>query len=429
MLAALRQRNFAFLWFGQLISLTGDWVLFVALPFYIYSLTGSTFATGLMFIVQTIPRLVFGSVAGVFVDRWNRKYTMLATELTQAFVLLPLFFVHSQAWLWIVYVFAFTESAISQFFIPAKSAIIPHLLDEAHLLAANSLNSLSQELTRLVGPFLGGILLGLLGLNSVIIVDTASFLISAALIALIALPRLPKKEAATALKKPAASLAKVWHEWVEGMKLVRKDQLVAAIFIVVGVAMVGEGLIEVLLTAYVKLILHGTALVLGWLMTAQAIGGILGSLLIVRLSKYISPKHLITLCGITFGGLIALIANVPVLAIVLPFITIIGIAVIGFFVSLLTLLQSNVADEFRGRIFGTFNTVQAFTMLIGMGLASGLGDRFGVIPMLEVDAAFNILAGILAFALIRTSRKSALAHAAPDMDSVEAREDVLEAYP
>jgi len=76
MLAALRQRNFALLWFGQLISLLGDWILFVALPFYIYTLTGSTLATGIMFMVQTLPRLFLGSVAGVFVDRWNRRRTM-----------------------------------------------------------------------------------------------------------------------------------------------------------------------------------------------------------------------------------------------------------------------------------------------------------------------------------------------------------------
>ena len=165
MLAALRQRNFAFLWLGQVISLIGDWVLFVALPFYVYSLTGSTLATGIMFIVQTIPRIFFGSVAGVFVDRWNRRRTLLIAELAQAIALVPLFLVHSQQWIWIVYIFAFVESTISQFFIPAKSAIIPTLVDEEHLLAANSLNSMSQELTRLVGPLLGGLLLGLLGIR------------------------------------------------------------------------------------------------------------------------------------------------------------------------------------------------------------------------------------------------------------------------
>jgi MFS family permease len=424
MLAALRQRNFAFLWFGQVISLIGDWVLFVALPFYVYTLTGSALATGIMFIVQTIPRIFFGSVAGVFVDRWNRKRTMFIAELSQALALVPLFLVHSQQWIWIVYIFAFVESIISQFFIPAKSAIIPNLVDEEHLLAANSLNSMSQELTRLIGPVLGGMLLGLLGINSVIIVDAASFLISAGMIALISLPAsaTPTKEQNKAAR-PFANVTKVWHEWTEGLQLVRKQQLITGIFVVIGVAMVGEGIIEVLIAPYVKQVMHGNALVLGWLMTAQAVGGIAGSLIIVQLSKIIHPTRLIPLSALIFGPLIIVIANIPVLPVVLPLVTIIGVAVIGFFVSMLTLLQSNVADEYRGRVFGALNTVQAITMLFGMILASGLADRIGIIPMLEVDAVFNILAGILAFFMIR---KVAIPAPVPGVEPGELHE-ILEA--
>src|SRR5258708_6096655 len=188
MFAVLRQRQFAFLWIGQMMSLVGDWVLFVALPFYIYSLTGSSFATGIMFIVQTVPRLCFGSVAGVFVDRWSRKYTMLATNLIEAGLLMTLFLARSSELIWVIYVFAFLDSIVSQFFSPAQTAIIPQLVEEPQLLAANSLNSTSQELTRLVGPFIGGLLLGLFGLNSVIIVDMISFLFSALMISLIVLP-------------------------------------------------------------------------------------------------------------------------------------------------------------------------------------------------------------------------------------------------
>ncbi len=418
MLAALRQRNFAFLWFGQVISMIGDWVLFIALPFYVYTLTGSTLATGMMFIVETIPRLFFGSIAGVFVDRWDRKRTMFIAELSQAFALIPLFLVHSQQWLWIVYIFAFVESTISQFFIPAKSAIIPNLVDEQHLLAANSLNSMSQELTRLVGPFLGGVLLGLLGINSVILVDAVSFLISASMIALISLPSMVARlseQAKVTHSGAVAGISKVWHEWLGGLQLVKKQQLITAIFVVIGVAMVGEGIIEVLFTAYVKQVMHGSALVLGWLMTAQAIGGIIGSLIVVQASKVIRPTRLIPLSALIFGPLIIVIVNIPVLPIVLPLVTIIGVAAIGFFVSLLTLLQSNVDDEYRGRIFGALNTVQAIAMLFGMILASGLGDHLGVITMLEVDAAFNILAdaafnilaGVLAFVMIRKVEKPA----------------------
>src|SRR5437660_1985879 len=98
MFAVLRQRNFACLWTGQIVSLIGDWVLFVALPFYIYTLTGSTLATGIMFIVQTLPRLFFGSVAGVFVDRWIRIYTMWIVKLIMAIIMETIFVVRLLEW-------------------------------------------------------------------------------------------------------------------------------------------------------------------------------------------------------------------------------------------------------------------------------------------------------------------------------------------
>src|SRR5581483_8171195 len=290
MFAVLRQRNFGLLWVGQNISMIGDWVLFVALPFYIFALTGSTLATGIMFIVQTLPRLFFGSVAGVFVDRWNRKHTMVIVNLIQALILVPLFLVHSRDLIWIIYLCAFADSLVSQFFNPAQTAIIPMLVEEKDLLAANSLNSMSQELTRLVGPSLGGLLFGLLGIGSVVTLDLISFLFSAALLSLIvvkarSLPAQQEQQpVSSAGNLLTNSVAKVWQEWRAGMRLVRKEQLVSAIFIIIGIAMIGEGIIEVLFAPYVERVLHGTPQVLGWLMSAQAVGGILGSLLIPRLS-------------------------------------------------------------------------------------------------------------------------------------------------
>lgn len=428
MFAVLRQRNFACLWLGQIVSLIGDWVLFITLPFYIYTLTGSTFATGAMFIIQTIPRLCLGSLAGVFVDRWNRKYTMLITDLIQACALMLLFLVRSPQWIWIIYVFAFIENTVSQFFIPAKTAIIPQLVDEPHLLAANSLNSTSQELTRLVGPLIGGLLFGLFGLKSVVIVDAFSFLFSATMISLITLPtRIIASEKNAASSSASYSLRNVWREWREGLSLVKRQRMVAAIFIVAGVAMIGEGLIDVLLPGYVKTVLRGDALVLGWLMSAQAVGGIAGSLLLVHVSKLISPARLISLCGLIFGGLLVVIALIPILAVVLPLIMIIGISVIGFFVSQITLLQTNVANEYQGRVFGAFNALQAIAMLLGMMLASGLADKIGIVPMVIVDASCNLLAALLAFVLIgaaQQARTTVVSDTEPTTDDILTQESL-----
>ena len=168
MLKILRQRNFFLLWVGQFISIIGDWVLFIALPFYTYSLTGSVLATGAMFIISTLPRLVLGSVAGVFVDRWDRKRTMIVADVLRVGLIAMLLLVRSRDGLWLIYTSAFLESIVSQFFNPAKSAIIPLLVGENDLLPANSLNGLSDALTRLLGSALGGILMGWIGFSSVV---------------------------------------------------------------------------------------------------------------------------------------------------------------------------------------------------------------------------------------------------------------------
>src|SRR5512137_674691 len=118
MLSVLRQRNFFLLWFGQLISVIGDWVLVIALPFYTYNLTGSALASGGMFIVSTLPRLALGSVAGVFVDHWDRKRTMIVADILRVLLTLLLILVRSRDGLWLIYASAFLESLVSQFFNP-----------------------------------------------------------------------------------------------------------------------------------------------------------------------------------------------------------------------------------------------------------------------------------------------------------------------
>ncbi len=221
MLKLLRQRNFSLLWVGQFISIIGDWVLFIALPFYTYSLTGSVLATGAMFIVSTLPRLVLGSVAGVFVDRWDRKRTMIVADVLRVLLILMLLFVRSRDWLWLIYVSAFLESVVSQFFNPAKSAIIPLLVGEKDLLAANSLNGLSDALTRLLGSALGGVLMGWLGFSSVVLLDAGSFLFSALMIVLIVMPARPGRTGCSPgtdrCAAPRSSEAEFWGSGVIGL--------------------------------------------------------------------------------------------------------------------------------------------------------------------------------------------------------------------
>jgi MFS family permease len=388
----------------------GDWVLFIALPVYVYDLTGSALATGGMFIAQTAPRLLFGSIAGVFVDRWDRKRTMIVANLLSAAALLLLLPVHSIADLWLVYLAAFLQASITLFFQPAESALVPTLVGAEHLVHANALIALNWELTRLIAPPLGGMVMALLGLNAVLAIDSVSFLLSAALIALVALPAAERVRPTLERHTHAAGAWRmVWRELSEGFRLVQRDRLVRALFLIIGVAMVAEGIINVLGFPWLKQVLHGDALTRGWMTSAQAVGGLIGGLLIGRVSQRVRPAYLIGLSGIVLGLVSLALINVTALPIDaslwLPVALLLkllqGVPIMGLFVSIDTLLQQSVADRYRGRIFGAYGAISALTMLGGQVAASLLGDRVGLVPVLNWMGIMYLLAGVCALVLLR----------------------------
>ncbi len=400
MRAVLRRRNFALLWAGGLVSSLGDWFLFIALPFYVYDLTGSALATGGMFIAESLPSILFGSIAGVFVDRWDRRRAMILADLSRGALLLLLLFARSAETVWLVYPVTFVQATIGLVFGPARSALIPSLVDEDELMSANSLSFVSTELTRLIGPALGGALLGLLGLVSVVLADSLSFVFSAAMVALIALPPGTTPSPTTPGEGAVSPWAAVWRDFREGLSLLRQNRVVSTLLLTIGIFMVGQGIINVLIVPFVKDVLHGGAVQMGWVVSAQGICGLVGGLALGQFGKAASSVRLIAVGFIATGLLIVATVNAGWLPLVLLFVALVGVAAIGVNVSADTLLQTAVADRFRGRIFAAYGTIQSALVLGGMGLASALGGSLGTVPMLDAAGALGVLSGIVAAVLL-----------------------------
>ena len=397
----LRQRNFSLLWFGGLVSLTGDWMLRIALPAYVFDLTGSTLATGAMFIAATVPNVLLGSMAGVFVDRWDRQRTMVIINLILAVGLLPLLVVRSAELLWIVYVVAFGQSLLAQFFGPAENALLPNLVGEEHLMAANSMNALNNNLARLIGPALGGVLAITLGLTGVALIDAATFLLAALLIALI---RQPDGAKAVAVAETAPRLfSAIWNEWLAGLQMVRSERVLTVLFTIAAITALGEGVLSVLFIPFVTDVLRGEALELGWLMSAQAVGGLLGGMLLARVGSLLKPLRTIGPSALMFGLIDLAIFNYPAFfagfTIALVLFVVVGLPGAAFSASFSTLLQRRVVDSYRGRVFGALNTTIALIMLGGMGLASIAGDVVGIVPVINIQGFGYIVAGLLALRL------------------------------
>ncbi len=497
MLSVLRQRNFALLWCGGLISMTGDWLLLIGLPVYVYALTGSTWVTGSVFTAGFVPEILLGSVAGVFADRWDRRRTMLVSTLLQALTLLPLLAVASRGQLWIVYAVQVVASVLSQFFAPAENALLPRVVGPApeDLLAANALLSLGTNLARLVGSPLGGIVAALLGLHGIVLLDVASFLVAAALIApvRVATPeRAPQPDHATpvtatstmelttssathdtvkvrvyeklslrrwerrlwgrgrlarprvasrtgetpappgrqcadlpvtvdAVEKRGSSGVRplvgaaggVWREWLLGLRLVRGEQTIRTVFAITAIQQVAQGIFVVLFIVFVERVLRGSSVEVGWLRGVQAVGGLLGGAVIGAFGKRVAARRLIGASGILFGLICLAIWNAPLLfpayLLSVALFVAVGIPGVGLGTGTMTLLQTSVDDAYRGRIFGAFTTTSALLQLCGMLLAGALGDRLGVLPVLDAQGALYIMAGLVALLFLpREQRDSVL---------------------
>ena len=290
--AALRQRGLRQLLGASLISATGDWVLRVGLAYYVYVLTGSTLASALILLASFVPQIVLGSVAGVFVDRWDTKRTMIVSNLLLAAGLLPLLAVRHAGQAWIVYAVLAWEGCVQQLFTPAEQALLPQLADDDYLVTANALNGQVRDLSRFVGSAVGGIVAAMGGITALAFIDIASFLVAAALIGRIFTARREGHAApgsghpgsgspgrgSSGTRSLGGRLALLRAEWSDGLRMATHQRVLRVILIFLLVTCVGEGIMSTLFAPFVRSVLHGSAADYGFIVSAQAVGGIAGGL-------------------------------------------------------------------------------------------------------------------------------------------------------
>ena len=399
MLVVLRNRNFLLLWSGGLISLMGTWMLLAALPFYLYQITGSALASGGLFMAFVAPGMVFGTVAGVFVDRWDRRRVLLLGNILAALLIPGLLFTDTfgAGAVWVVYVVIFLESCVTQFLMPAENALLPTLVDEAHLVSANSLNALNDNLARVVGAALGALLLGTVGFKNVVIIDAASYAMAAVAIAFMALA----PSVARAAKAGSARWRQLRQEWVDGLRLVTHSPLFRNLFIVVGVGLLGDAILSALLAPFAQEVAGFSATDYGWVLAARGVGGLAGGLLLAQIGPRLSPS--LMLSGGLLGTGLMLLAMIlaPELPVVLSLMIVAGPLYMAWLICMQTLLQKGAEDRFRGRVFGAYNTVSTILMFVGSGLGGSLADALGLRWLMIAAAGLYMLAGLLGWGLLR----------------------------
>jgi MFS family permease len=398
----LSEPALARLWLAGLVSETGDWLLLVALPVYVLQLTGSSLVTATVFLLGLLPGLVVGPVAGVLVDRWERRRTLVVVSVAQALLLLPLLAVHGRAGLPIVYAVTAAEAGLGHLFQPAKNALVPSLVAPAQLVAANGLIGLTENLARLAGGPLGGVLVELTGLRGIVVADAASFLLAAALLA-------PGRRAPaqSAVDEPAAD--GLLEQWRAGLTVIRGDHRQRAALAVTAVAAVAQGIFVVLFVVFVVRVLHGGGAEVGLLRGIQAVGAIAAGLLLARSARQTAPWRVVAGSLLAFGVLDLMIWNGPGVAtqetLYVVLFAAIGVPGMAFSTGLTAFVGSITPGRFRGRIFSAYLTVSDGFQALGMLLAGLLAGPIGLLPVLDAQAVLYLFAGLLAVrALTRTTR-------------------------
>jgi Na+/melibiose symporter-like transporter len=386
-----------------IISLTGDWILTIGLVYRVYAMTGSTVASALTMASVFAPQVLLGAVAGVFADRWDRKRTMITADLLLAAGLMPLLLVRGPAQIWIVFAVMFWEGAVEQFFSPAQQAMVPRLVPDDELLTANAVSGQVSNVSRLAGSALGGVLAAAGGLPAVTLADAATFLASAALLALV---RTSGRTASDGSGGPVrARLAQVRAEWRDGLRLTTRHRVLRALMIFALVTSVGEGTMSTLFTPFVEHVLHGTAQDLGFILAAQAVGGIAGGLVAAACGHRMRAARMLCYGAVVFG-LVDLAIFLYPLGYVAVWPAVAGMIIVGVpgaltLAGLITLFQRSSEDSYRGRVFGAVSALEGVTVLAGTLGAGYLSRRAGIVPVLAIQGAGYVVAGLVMLVWLR----------------------------
>jgi len=355
-----------------MISQIGDSFTFLALLITVNRLTGSTAAMGVMMISLTLPQLVFSLLAGVIVDRVDRKVVMIVSDLLRALLVLAFLTVRSADQIYIFYLVGFLLSSVSVFFWPAKSAMIPRIVKGGdRLLTANALSQTVRVVGLLVGPALAGFAIGWFGTSVAFVADSLTYVISAVAIITI-------KTSGSTVDEERVSLGMVWHRLADGFSFTMRDSTLVGIVVTLLVALLGVGAIEVLFVPYLQGEFGVGAEGLGFVQTTQGLGMLVGSVLLgylatrYRLTRIIAWSTSMLGFAVTVCGLVSHFLLIPLCTFVA------GLSLAPLNAALSTLMQRTVPDDKLGRVSSVVDTTMTLSYLLSMGGAASLGDALGI---------------------------------------------------
>ena len=364
----LLKKNSAFrnLWYGQVISELGNWVNSIALYALILQLTGSGMAMAAAMMAKLLPMVIISPFAGVVIDRIDRKKVLIASDILRCFTVLGFLIVDSREDLWIVYTLTLFEVALTGFFEPARSAILPSIVEKNHLVTANALSGSTWSIMLTLGAALGGFVVSFFGIKTAFILDALTYLLSAGFIIKISYPNTKYKER---IKKQNSSGIK---GLVEGLRYLISHPTVL-VFTLLKSGMAIKGGIMTLIPLFASRLWSDPAAVsmaVGILFSSRGIGSAIGPVLI---RKWLgeSPKILkVAILAAFFLGSFAILVfsfskNIWTASLSIGLSGMSG-SIVWVFSTALIHLEAD--RKFLGRIFG----IEMALLTLIMGISNGL---------------------------------------------------------
>ena len=382
--SSLQYRNYRLLWFGTLVSSSGDWMDQIALNWLVYQLTGSAVYLGVLNLCRLAPVLLFTLVGGVVADRVERRRLVFTTQtsaMVLAFVLATLVATGVVSF-WMVLVIAVGRGITLSFNQPARQSLISDLVPPQSLMNAIALNSATLNLTRIIGPAIGGGLIATVGVAGAFYVNGASFL--AVLLAL-ALMRFNDQRAAA---RPRTSVA---GEMASGLGYLRGEPALRTLVMLALVPMIFGMPYQTMLTVFAKDVLQVGGGGLGVLTACSGVGALAGALAIASMGA--GRVRFMLLGLMAFGAALIVFSASPWLPLSVVALVAVGISQQVYTTTNNTLIQLHVAPEYRGRVLSMLflnrGMVPLGTMVAGFATAA-----FG--PQVAVGAMAAVLVVIAA---------------------------------
>ena len=415
----LTNRRFRRLWSAGFFFLLATWSLYTAVPVRIYQATGSALASGAVLAVISLPGILLGPVAGVLVDRWDRQRVMswgavaLAAVMLAAIPLAIGLIGGAGAALPALYGIVLLEATVYAFFSPAESALLPTLVEEADLNAANSLNGLNDNLARIAGPVVGAFVLGLFGFGATLAVCAALY--GLGWLVLQGLRRVPGATPAPAPETddPAPERETASGGWLRslgdelrvGLATVAGNRPLLLVMAIFALVIVADAPLSAVLPAFVAGSLGAGAAGYGTAVSVRGIAGVLGGVVIASVGHRFDETRMVTVGALVLGLGIIAIGVAQSFVVTLVVMVAMGPAIAAFQTGLATLLQKHSEDATRGRVFGLLGTGTGLISL-AMSLAGGGLAELTSPPVVVVSSGvlYLLTVGLIAASVWRRSR-------------------------